>query len=366
MNVTRSRDSAIADPTPGAPKRSARSQVKLGFRIAVSLVLLTIVYLKVDFQKLGHTLSALSIGSVFLLLGLYSLGQLLSGLKWHLFVRKTGIAITPLNTLRAYLFGMFVNSIGFGLGTVGGDVARAIAIFPERGKRAAAFGTVLADRFHGLGILLAIGVVATLIVQPEQVPLSLLLLAVAGAAAIGVGWLFGPWLLMKIFPEDHKFGGAAISVARAFPRTPRTVVLASVLSTAIHSLQILMHVVMARELGATLLTPGHLFATVPYVNAASSLPISYNGIGVREFMYSWLFAPLASAELSVAFGAIWVVAVSVVGILGGLLLPPEMRSAARSELARGENVIKFPTEDRRKSHESAAVDAARTANGRSD
>ncbi len=320
-----------------SPSNSRRRRLKLWLRIIVSVTLLTVIYLAVDLHKLYRTLTSLSPASALLILVLYAAGQVVSAFKWNLFVKQTGIERPIGEVVRAYFFGMFINSVGFGLGTVGGDLARGLALRPERGQRTAALASVVADRIHGLGILLLIGTIAMAIVRPDPVSPLVLLLCALGVVGVALGWLLGPWLLHRVIPAGHRFKAPAAVVARAFPRKPSIFVAASLLSTVIHTLQISIHIVIARELGVAL-SDSYLFATVPLVNVASSLPISINGVGVREGMYAWLFSPYASNEVAVAFGAIWVVAVTIVGILGGLLLTPEMKESGAVERLNREDL----------------------------
>jgi hypothetical protein len=65
-----------------------------------------------------------------------------------------------------------------------------------------------------------------------------------------------------------------------------------------------------------------LFVVIPLVNIASSLPISWNGLGVREnsYMYFLTAAPaLVSPEQAAAFGALWLLAVTVSSAVGGIV-----------------------------------------------
>jgi hypothetical protein len=62
---------------------------------------------------------------------------------------------------------------------------------------------------------------------------------------------------------------------------------------------------------------------VPFVNIASSLPISWNGLGVREKSYQTFFvasAPgLMTSEQAIAFGALWLLAVMTTSAIGGIV-----------------------------------------------
>ena len=317
------------------PQSAVQKKSLLGtlVRAVVSVALAGFVYLTVDRKGLFHALRAVSLHGVLLILVLYTIGQILSALKWRIFVRSAGIERSLVQMLRAYFFGMFVNVIGFG--TVGGDVARGLLLMPAKGQRAAALATVVADRVHGLGILLSIGTIAILVVSPSALSAINIFLAlggIAGVICVASVWWFGPPLVTKLFPSGHNWSAAMIRVAHAFPRTPKPFCAATLISILFHSVQLFMHVIIARLLGAHL-PVSYIFATVPFVNIVASLPISlFNGLGVRESMYCILFIPAGiPKEVAVAFGAIWLFNVTLVSSLGILFLTPDMKKVIRRE-----------------------------------
>lgn len=295
-----------------------RVNLKFLLRLGISAVFLLLAYRAIDLATVLVTLKTLSLRTALLIVGLYAFGQILSSIKWRVFVQGVGIERSFPFTLRAYFLGMFVNT--FGLGTIGGDVARSLALRPAKGQRAAALATVVADRIHGLMVLMAIGAIGMLLVHPAVLGFTPLLLSFMTVITLGLGWWFGPLLLKRIFPQNHHFGNAARLIAHAFHLKLLSFFFATLVSIIFHSLQIFMHFLIAHALNAQL-SLGYLFATVPLVNAASTLPLSVNGIGIREYMYKQLFVPNGvSRETAVAFGAIWILAVTIVSAFGGFFL----------------------------------------------
>ena len=287
--------------------------------VAISLLFIGLIYSKTNLSSLLETLSTISLETAFAIASLYAFGQLVSAAKWRIFVSSIGMEKPYLETARAYFFGMFVNT--FALGTVGGDVARSLALRPPKGKRAAAIATSVADRVQGLGVLLTIGAIGIIFVKPEALGPLAVPLAWLCVLSLALGWLIGPKILTRVFPKDHRFGRSAREVKNAFPRDPKLFVVAAAISVFFHFVQIYMHYVIAYELGASVLSFAFLIATVPLVNVAAAMPISINGLGVREAMYIFLFVPHGvSQEVAVAFGAIWILAVTAVSAVGGLVV----------------------------------------------
>ena len=311
---------------PTGKRSSLKRTVKLVIRLAVSAALIGFISLKLDFHRLFGAMRALSLETFLLICFLYLAGQILSAFKWRILVRSVGIIRPRAQFIRAYVFGMFVNTFAFG--TVGGDVARAVALKPERGQRTAAFATVVADRIHGLGVLLAIGSFSILLYRPEQFPQWAIWLSAVAATGIALFWWLGPKILLALIRDGHKFQQTALLTARAFPHDPETFLRATLLSAVFHSLQIFMVFVISEELGANL-PLAYLFCVIPIVNTAATLPLSIQGIGVRESLFAIFFTPFGvSSETSVALGAIWILTVTVVSALGGLLLAPDLVRAS--------------------------------------
>jgi hypothetical protein len=110
-------------------------------------------------------------------------------------------------------------------------------------------------------------------------------------------------------------------VAAIFPRDPTVLTIITAISVVFHCTQILLHAVMADAVGATI-PLATLFVVIPLVNIASSLPISWNGLGVREnsYIYFLTTAPaLVSVEQATALGALWLLAVTATSAIGGIV-----------------------------------------------
>lgn len=290
-------------------------------KLLVSIGLLILVYSAVNFETLILDLSEVSVIALLQLCLLYMLGQIISIFKWRIFLNAAGINRDIISCLRAYFFGMFINAFG-GLGTLGGDLARSIALKPGKGYRAASLASVAADRIHGLATLLLLGSVSIAIFQPENLGRNFIMLCSLGSVGLLILWLLGPKVLLSIIPEKSKFFLAAESAAQAFPRSWKKLLAAGIISLCLHTIQIFMVFLIAKELKAEI-PLSYLFSTVPIVNAASSLPISTNGLGIRETMFNTFFSPLGiGVEKSVAIGALWFIVVSIVSGLGGVILAP--------------------------------------------
>jgi hypothetical protein len=179
---------------------------------------------------------------------------------------------------------------------------------------------VVADRIHGLSVLSFIALITSQLFQSDRVPGWLLLSLLTLIAGFVAAWILGPAILQRL-PSSTRFAAKMRQVAAIFPRDLKTLSIITGISLVFHCIQILLHAVMASGVGANI-PLATLFVVIPLVNIASSLPISWNGLGVREnsYMYFLTAAPaLVSPEQAAAFGALWLLAVTVTSALGGIV-----------------------------------------------
>lgn len=247
----------------------------------------------------------------------YSLGQCLSALKWWLLVRASGIEASFVSAIKAYFMGMFANC--FGLGVVGGDVARALLLGGE--KKSKALATVAADRVHGLFSLSFLGAVAGFLLwlssDYSQNPVYLTLLICISGGLL-VMWFLGPYIVTLI-PGEHKILRKVRDLSLAFPKSPGVLIVATLLSMIFHCSQLALYFIMGLSFGVKIPLE-YIAVAIPLTNIVSTLPITWNGLGVRENALSFFLVPaVISSTQSVAFGAIWLAAVMITSAIGGIL-----------------------------------------------
>lgn len=305
-------------PLAARRRRPTRRRVKLAVRLSITVVLLALVYGTTNLGALFDTLASVSLATATAVGALYLLSQVLSCSKWWIILQGVGLPRSRRDTLRAYFLGMFINT--FGLGTLGGDVVRAVAIKPPKGKRTAALATVVADRLQGLAVLASIGAIAVCMVRPPVLGPYALYLALPIPFVVALGLWLGPRMITGFLPPQSKPAAIARDIRSAFPETLGTQLKITVIATAFHVTQICTYYLIARELNAPL-SLGYLFATVPIINVVSTLPISINGYGVREMLTLSLFGAAGTSEtVALAFSAIWVLAVTIVSASAGVLI----------------------------------------------
>ncbi len=213
---------------------------------------------------------------------------------------------------------MFVNC--FGLGTVGGDLTRGLLIAQGDNPKSTAVASVIADRLHGLAVLALIGSCSVLIFgrHNSMDPILVWSLFAVGPSII-IAWALAPLTLRRFFSETSVVGKQLDQVLKAFPRDVKALTGITLVAVTFHLWQLGLHWLMGRAVGVTI--PWEMILVfIPFVNIVSTLPISWNGLGVRENAYIFFLSPaILSAEQAVAFGAIWIVAVTIASSVGGII-----------------------------------------------
>jgi uncharacterized membrane protein YbhN (UPF0104 family) len=292
--------------------------MKLLIKIFLSLAMLTLAVRLVDLHELKHSLLSIPLPTLAMVVVIFFFGQLLSSYKWWLLARSGSIEAPWLLAAKAYFLGMAVNCFGFG--TVAGDLARALVLGRKSKKTGTALASVFADRVHGMTVLAAIGVVSTTFVGRQHIGREYLVLLIGCATAVVAAWYFGPGIALAALPRGGALHKNMEQIAQVFPRDPATISYISLISLVFHLLQIGLHQVMAAGFGIQI-PWAVLLLTIPVINILSSLPISWNGLGVRENGYLFFLAPqFVSREHAIAFGAMWLLAMAISSAIGALVL----------------------------------------------
>lgn len=248
--------------------------------------------------------------------------------RWRLLLVSAGREISTARALEQYFIGIFVNN--FLPSTVGGDAAKVYYLGREHGYRTI-FASVVLDRVLGVGILSAFGAVAlwasgmtggpVLAARAALGGIALVAAVVLAFVAAGTGGLsrrlraFGPRAAVA---ADHLQGFRLDMAAPA--RSPLMLLLSatSVLAyfvplTAVYGMFLSLQTVGEPSFVA-------LFAVVTATATLSNVPLTINGLGLREQLHVILFRPLGvPKEVAVAISLLLFGHIFVAGLIGGVL-----------------------------------------------
>jgi glycosyltransferase 2 family protein len=318
-------------PTPQPPDPELASEPakagsgwwKVGLRLLVSAVVLTILVLKTPhlsgvLPHHHHLHSALLLTSALILI---FAGIVLQAWRWqqvlHIFDEHVGIVRLTVYTLAGQFLGNVLPS------TIGGDVIRISRVGADIDSTETAFASVAIERLTGFVALPALVVIGFLIrpslVHSDHAPLALLVAAITVGALVAILSAAGHPRLAGRFAGRQsamRFIGAVhvgIDRLRRYPRKALGVVGTSF---AYQTSVIIAVLCIAHTLELPAPTAA-IIAFVPAVAMAQSVPITIGGLGVREGMLVLLLHPFGVRDAqAVAVGLLWYACVLIVSMLG--------------------------------------------------
>ncbi len=324
-----------------SPRRSPRAVSLLAVKVLVSVLLFAWAFRRVRWDAIGPVLEHAAPFWIAAAAMLLLASHLLASYQWSRLLRAAGVKLPLWKVIAYYHVGLFFNN--FLPANVGGDLARTLDIARSGSSRPTALATVLLDRLIGT---VALGVVAVVSTIPAIDHFHL-----AAAYAGVVTFLAAAVLMLRAVLEPRVLAAldrvlAAIGLSRLAPaldelsarlaafRGKRRLLLELLcVALVVQIMRIGVHVLFARALGLHV-PAAYFFLFVPLLAVIVSLPISLNGIGVREGAGILLFGLVGldkSSAFALQFGT-YLIAVGV-SLLGGLVFLvriPSRRAKARN------------------------------------
>ena len=312
---------------------------KLLLRVGGTALLFGFLAWRAHWDKVFHAFRDLRVELWFGAVGLYMLTQVISAFRWQMLARPLGLCCSVSRLTAYYFIGMFWNLV---LPTsVGGDVVRAWYLDNHSGHRLLAFLSVFADRASGLIVLLGMACVAAL-VYPGQLP-GWIYGFVGGAAAFTVVFAFVVDLLSKrmhrlarpVEDGDRKKVkrgrlvemalhflarlGRLLEHARLYLRRPRLLLEVTLLSLLVQAGNVVLVWMIGMAIGAKV-PAGYYWIAVPMITLLTLLPISLNGMGIREWGMAFFLEPLGvDKDTAFTLAFLWFLVYTATGLSGGLV-----------------------------------------------
>jgi uncharacterized membrane protein YbhN (UPF0104 family) len=261
-------------------------------------------------EALRHTRVEFWLAAVVLYLAI----QTISGLRWQLLSRPLGFSKSVGQCIRFYFIGMFFNL--FLPTSVGGDVVRAWSLDGGSGRKTKAFVSVLVDRSSGLMVLLILACMGV-ILSPIPVERWITVCVWCIAAVMLIGLILVPWLLGQA-RRLGRFERFAEPLAVYF-RLPQLMFLTTLLSLVIQAGNVVLVWLVGLAIGAAI-PSSYYWIMVPLVTLLTMLPISLNGMGIREGSTILFLTPLGvNHATALSLAVLWFVAFTTASLFGGLL-----------------------------------------------
>jgi uncharacterized protein (TIRG00374 family) len=279
----------------------------------------------------GETLAnlrAIELHYILLAIALFFCAVATIAWRWKLLLGAHGIELPFFKAIAYYLVGFFFNN--FLPTVIGLDIIRALYVSHAYGRRAECFASVISEKAIGLLAILLLGVVfLPPFIARDRFTLYIFLGLLALMVLFIAGIFFFPrrkrlkpirWLFRFRFLAPVKERAKRLYDAIYYYRNKQGVVVKTLIISIIY--QVIL-ITIFFLIGKALLVsiPYHYFlAFIPVVNIGSMIPVTPNGIGIRESLCMYLFG-LAGVDpsLSILISIVYFAVALLISLAGAVL-----------------------------------------------
>ncbi|HEY8858639.1 MAG TPA: lysylphosphatidylglycerol synthase transmembrane domain-containing protein [Gaiellales bacterium] len=247
-------------------------------------------------------------------------------LRWQMLLAAKDVHVSLGWLTRTYFVALFAGQ--FLPAAIGGDAVRVVELGRLTHDAPEALASVLIDRLVGLMSLVGLAVVAVLVSGAGSRPGVVLAEAAFGIAAAGaLALLFSSrlrgavarWLEPRAEGRRLAVGQRFYEALHAYRAHRRTLAVVGLLALAVQAARVGVIWMLVRALGLHVPDSVVLLAG-PVVFAALALPVSLNGIGVREAVFAYFLHGHASRPQAIALGLAFFAAGTLTALGGAAVL----------------------------------------------
>lgn len=283
-----------ATPAPESEKPEKPSISGKVFRWCATIAIFAFISYKIDLQSLLHTLMGADPLLYVLALLLILTEQTVTAMVWRQMLMRQAISVPVVPVLKITFVSNF---IGFAFPSSSGpDFVRVVGLARYIKNRTAAFASMLIIRVMSMSALFGIALFSIVVFSAEMPVIDemkiISLLVLTGFICSLCGLLIaGPaYTVARKIAGKSIFGKLAGKLEKVhatyeiFIKDRKALLLAGAGAIYIQLANTLVAVIMAEALGIDI-SIAILFAFVPVINAATKLPLSVAGLGLREGGY---------------------------------------------------------------------------------
>lgn len=291
-------------PGSGAARSRLKRILKPALKLAFTALLLALLYRKVDGRAFGDALRGIRWAWVPGFFAIAFANMWLSSLRWRLLLRSDGVDIPACKLFASHWIASFFNF--FLPSNIGGDVYRIADVGKKSGSAVGSLASVFVDRLCGFLALSLLGfafpVLGLRLVPPEKrglllVPLAVFLGFLCVAALL---WQQGfVRFCARVLPGRLRAKVEALldtffASVSAYLRRPRALAGAFALSLVFQLLVFVAVWCVCRALSIPV-SLAECCVFVPFVCLLEAVPLTVNGIGLRDSGYAMFFAAVGLA-----------------------------------------------------------------------
>ena len=304
-----------------------KKRVVFLIKFLISISLLAFLLKKTGLGLFLQSFASVNLELCLLSVMLYIGSQYLSSFRWKILLMPHNITVTTPKLFSFYLVGMFFNN--FLPSSIGGDAIKGYDLYRYSKKGKESFTTVFLERYTGLAALLMIGLISLVFISslPEATLVKILIL--------GISTIF---IVATIIVANSRVKNLTINLVSKLKITKLEKVVFEVyetfgkyknhkssflnavfLSIIIQVMNIVVYIILSNALNIKV-PWGYFFLFFPIITVISMLPISINGLGIREGINVYLFTQVGVANSqALSLSLSWFLMVMVISLLGGFV-----------------------------------------------
>jgi uncharacterized membrane protein YbhN (UPF0104 family) len=217
-----------------------------------------------------------------------------------------------------YFIGMFFNL--FMVGSIGGDLIKAYYLAGKSKRIIPAGYSIFTDRYTvGLALITILSTALLVTYKNNAIPFLIRYPIIAGTIMVWVITIFMPNILRR-FPLIKKWSEKIhLQKMKIYWNYPQVVRIPLFISFVYQTLFISIIIMVGRGFGIKI-PVSYFFIFVPLADLLSVLPVTLNGMGIREGCYVFfLHLGGISNSIALAFSLLCLVVVWSVSLLGGVV-----------------------------------------------
>jgi len=302
--------------------RGLKPAIQLKIKIGISVLMFACLFIfgKIDLSKSWQAASTANFKLLILAAVIFILCTFLNAYRWQLLAQTVGFNTSYLKLVQYCFIGLFFNL--FLPSTVGGDASRVYYLAKGTHKYRTALYSVFADRTMGIAVLFLFASFGLLLGPGgANLPWSLKLPVFAGTIFIYLILPFIPSLARLILGKDNWVTRQLHHPAlQTYQREKGLILLSLLLSILLQVIVVICHVIIGFALGLYKVPIWYYFVFYPSVAVLGFITPSFNGIGVREWAYTY-FLSLANVDrsLGLTYAIIWLSLITLSSLVGGIV-----------------------------------------------
>jgi len=312
------------DNTP----RRKLNPLTFSLKLLVSAAILSLILIfKTSIKDVLNTLINVNIWWLVVSFSLHGLGLLISAIRWQILVKAQGDSVPLSFLVKSYLVGNFFNTIL--PSRIGGDVVRIWDGSRYSKTLLKSSAIILVERLTGIIVLFLFAFAAALfrLDMAQKVPVIWVSLVIGFSGLIAVLLFFTPFiekiinkipskgLLKKIIQKTIEFRSTII-----FYKTKKTALFKAFLWAFLLQANVILHFfLIGKALHLNIKIIDYL-VFIPIVLLIQLIPITINGLGLREGAYIEIFKFYGIApESAFSFALIDVAFMLILGVIGAII-----------------------------------------------